>query len=478
MVKYKNILMLLFVLTLISVQPLSADVCTVFKPDGYDYISSDPLGSSFPLFQETHQNSNQCITTDESPPNTICTNIQYEEISSIWTNGIDNDQDQAGIVVVQWREVTSVTYSATPTQNWDSNITGSQQYIWRRNCDCATCQNLDDAQNPCEGKENESPFTASAAGGGFICYSGCEAVSSIGSSISLSVHGRNGNPIQTWSYTGEECQTDSEIAEEPPSDVSVVINGNNYYLEAPEVTATIPFAVATGGWEQYLKNTNPTLDFDVVESPGEVPEDNIPKSPPLENQVAEVSIQTDDQATGTTGTTRILIGTKSDAGTTTNTSTTTDNGDGTTTTTSTGTINLRPITDAISGQTSTLTSAINGASTATNQGLSEINSKLDGLTEDTEFDEESLEGGGSAPTISESLQSFQDRATASPLLSAVGNLTFPGAAPCSTFTIDAASFGTFSTDIPCNLWNTLSPILGGIMIFVWGFVGFRILFSA
>jgi hypothetical protein len=488
----KNKFIIIFMLFFFPVVT-NAEVCGIWKAG--TTVATDPLSASWSRFVFYNPNTTDTWVQGD-PPNTITTSTIYTLDSLVYLNDISSDSDTYANVQINYTKRNVRTESEAPSNNFDTSTQFSVSYAWNRDCTCTTCTNVDglgyeEETNECEGKEVEPPFAVSGLGSGFSCYQGCEVASSI-QSMSINVHGRNSNAIGIASYTGVECTQDAPTVDDIPSDIGVTINNDNIEIDSPEVHATIPFAVATGGWEAYLKQLNPGLDFDVLSVPdGQgLPSDNIPSNPPLENQVADLSVNVVNSGTGQTEVVTMIIGNSSTAGSTTETSTTIDNGDGTTTTTTTGTINLRPITDAVTAGATQTANAIN-ASTISITGavgeveeavttvnanlgniegeLSEINDKLD--TENLNFESDGEDTFSSVST------SFYVAVQDSPLLTSIGSVSFPSGGTCETLSIDV--FGeTLSTDIHCSTFDSIKGVLSLVMMFVWGFIAVRIVLSA
>jgi hypothetical protein len=365
------------------------------------------------------------------------------------------------------------------------NIYGSRQYV--RDRDAQSCVN-----NPCQDYPNQypdefsidMPSEASAA-----CHNNCEVKPPPGKSVQISFSSTPDVKSASVVYTGAECIDGTH----PPSQATPI--GVQYSVEngVPTFSAygkvykgTGSVSGTAGSVTAAAQANNPTFDVDVYGSETTGGSDVSEETNVMEVE-ATITDTTQNQATGTTSKSYIKLGSFTNNASNTSTTTTT-NPDGTTTTsTTTENVSYKPVvtaigqgaattSNAVTAGANTVAGAVNTQGGATNAKLGEISGKLDGLG-DAEFDEEALEGGGTAPTFSESLNAFYDDVQEAPLLSAVSGITFGSAGTCVPFAI-STSFGDWSTDMICEVWETISPLVSGFMLFVWGFLGFRILMSA
>jgi hypothetical protein len=86
---------------------------------------------------------------------------------------------------------------------------------------------------------------------------------------------------------------------------------------------------------------------------------------------------------------------------------------------------------------------------------------------------------GEVKTIGESFTDFNNRVKASPLGTAINNLgaSAPTGGFCQVLTLNLY-FGTVSTDLHCQTWDTVKGVLSPVMIAAWSFLALFLFFMA
>jgi hypothetical protein len=190
--------------------------------------------------------------------------------------------------------------------------------------------------------------------------------------------------------------------------------------------------------------------------------------------------------------------------TTTTTTTTTTYADGTTTTTenTSTTVTKAPSTSTTinadgtavttttdpgytrTGGTSTTTTTGADGSSSTTTSTSGIGDGADETNGEDEGEEDAPFTGpetGGQPTAEETGAELWNKLNAAPIVAAVnglGGVSNPTGS-CTAFTVPAGwIFGTFSTTIHCDIWDTASPALGLIMMVAWSWLALVIFLRA
>jgi hypothetical protein len=363
---------------------------------------------------------------------------------------------------------------------------GGQKYF-ERSC-AAGLEDLD--SNPCEGMENQAAFSMDMpTGTTSACVGECEVQKAAGPSVSISFSQTPELTLMDVKYTGASCSSGTPPAQAAPDGVqySVVegvptFTGYGMTIKAPNTATGL-----SGSIEASALNLNVGYGVDVQESTVTSGADTEAANPPVE---AAATIEgTVTTSSGQSGTYKMFIGGATSQGGSTST-TTTDNGDGTTTTsTTTGSIDFRPVTTAVTASgnevkgavqsgTAQVVGAVNTQGAATGMKLDGIKDAIEGLGDDVEFDEESLNGGGDSPSFGASLEGFYNRVQGSPIAQAATGITISGTGGCSALSVDAGEWGQWSTTLHCDTWQAITPYFGTVMLFVWSILGIRIVMSA
>jgi hypothetical protein len=481
---------ILLILALLMPTVTNAEVCQLWKQQwGYN-VTTDPLATVEQIFNQVNPPTHDCYDTNEVPNNHICTHVVYETTDKYYDNGIDGDDDNFARVYYFWRKVTSRTHSATPEGDWVTNQTGSNSYEFTRDCTCTSCTNLDALANPCEGMENQAAFFMDMpTGSTSACVGECEVQKAPGPSVSISFSQTPELTLMDVQYTGAACVEGTSPAQAAPDGVqySVVdgvptFTGYGMTIKAPNEATGL-----SGSIEAAASNLNVGYGVDVQESTVTSGADTEAANPPVDTAATiEGTVTT---SSGQSGTYKMFIGGATSQGGSTST-TTTDNGDGTTTTsTTTGSIDFRPVTTAVTASgnevksavqsgTAQVVGAVNTQGTATGTKLDGIKDAIEGLGDDVEFDEESLNGGGDSPSFGASLEGFYNRVQGSPIAQAATGITISGTGGCSALSVDTGEWGQWTTSLHCDTWQAITPYFGTVMLFVWSILGIRIVMSA
>jgi hypothetical protein len=115
--------------------------------------------------------------------------------------------------------------------------------------------------------------------------------------------------------------------------------------------------------------------------------------------------------------------------------------------------------------------------------LKTISSTLSNISESTNTDTYTIpQSSPAAVTIEMANQNFYSRISSSPIagsFSNINNLISLNESQCPIFEIELSApiNSTISTQIHCDLYQTIRPILSPVMMAIWVFVGFRIFAS-